>query len=307
MKNESKNIDKDTLLAKWLANEISDIDFKKLVSEKDFIAFQKIKKGIEAFEVIEKPLENSFKEIEAKIQDKNTSKVIHLYKKWAFSIAASLLLLIGLNYFFKSNTIQYKTRIGEQRTIALLDGSEVILNANSQLYFNKKNWKNKREVYLKGEAFFKVKKGNNFTVKTKNGSVTVLGTQFTVTSFSDFFKVQCFSGKVKVTQSKIEKILLPNQKFLKINGNSIVLTNINNTAPYWIKGETIFNSTPSKYVFMALKDQYGLDFKYPKSIENELFTGVFPNKDIKTAVKIISDALQLKYTINKNTVILEKK
>ncbi|HFS66806.1 MAG TPA: hypothetical protein ENK67_01185, partial [Flavobacteriia bacterium] len=131
MKNNRKNLDNDTLLAKWIANEITDSEFKNLVSKEDYIAYQKIKKGVDAYRVIEKPLEQSFQDLKAKIELNYSNKVINLYKKWAFSIAASLLLLIGINYFFKVNTLKYQTNFAEQKMIALQDGSQITLNANT--------------------------------------------------------------------------------------------------------------------------------------------------------------------------------
>ncbi len=190
MKDKEKHINDNPFLAKWLAGELSDTDLQKMVSEEDFIAFQKIKKGISAYSVLETPLEKSFKDLEAKLEAKKSLKIISLYKKWVFSIAASLVLFISLNYFFNANTTDYKTSFGEQKTVALLDGSDVVLNANSIISFNPKQWKNKRIVYLQGEAFFKVKKDKKpFEVKTQNGTIQVLGTRFNVTSYLDYFRV----------------------------------------------------------------------------------------------------------------------
>ena len=302
MKETNKNIDKDSILAKWLSGEISDEAFKKSVSKTDYLAYQKIKNGILAYDVIERPLEKSFADIESKIQIKNKSKIKYLYKKWAFSIAATFLLLLGVNYFFKASTTKYTTGIGEQKTIALLDGSEVILNANSTLFLNKN-----RDVFLNGEAFFKIKKGTSFMVKTKNGKVKVLGTKFSVASVLDYFQVNCYSGKVQVLQKNNTKILMANQSYRKINGNIAEIDQTKKHIPYWLKGETHFKSTPAKYVFKALKNQYGLKIIAKNIDDSILFTGTFPNKNKRVALDIVADALQLKYKIQNNSVTLLKK
>lgn len=308
MKNTEKHTNENPFLAKWLAGELLDTDLQKLVSKEDFIAFKKIKKGLDAYRVLETPLEKSFRDLETKLESKKSVKIIHLYKKWAFSIAASLLLFVGLNYFFKTNTILYKTSFGEQKTFALQDGSEVILNANSTISFNPKQFKNKRIVYLQGEAFFKVKKDQKpFEVKTKTGTVQVLGTQFNVRSFSDYFQVHCYSGKVKVVYKKGEKILLPNEVLSVLNGKNVHIAQNIHKSPLWIHGETSFKSTPVKYVFIALKNQYNMQIDDTKIDKNILFTGTFPNNNQDVALKIVLDALQLKAIKKENTIILEKK
>lgn len=307
MKNKLKNNDQETLLAKWMEGKISDLELKKLISKEDFIAYQKIKKGIELYEVIEKPLEKSYAEFQEKLTNAKNTKIIDLYKKWAFSIAAVLLLFFGLNYFFKAHTINYKSGIGEQKKIALLDGSEVFINANSSLTY-KKNFKTNRVLFLNGEAFFKVKKEKKpFIVKTKNGIVKVLGTQFTVVSRDDYFEVKCYKGKVQVQQNNISKILLPHFIYRKINQHKMEVLQESKNTPYWLKGETHFESTPAKYVFTALKNQYGLKIISKNIDDATLFTGTFPNKNIKVALDIVTDALQLKYKLQNNSVILLKK
>jgi ferric-dicitrate binding protein FerR (iron transport regulator) len=56
----------------------------------------------------------------------------------------------------------------------------LILNAASKLSFNEKKWADQRALTLEGEAFFKVQKGQTFSVNTTAGVITVLGTQFNV-------------------------------------------------------------------------------------------------------------------------------
>jgi ferric-dicitrate binding protein FerR (iron transport regulator) len=216
-------------------------------------------------------------------------------------------LLIGINYFFKASTVKYSTGFGEQKTFALLDGSQVTLNANSVLSYNKLLFSKKRNVFLKGEAFFKVKKGKTFTVKTPNGSVQVLGTEFSVTSYDDFFKVHCYSGKVKVVQQAVSEILLANQVYLKMNKNDFQIASDDTNIPYWLKGETSFISTPAKYVFKAFKSQYNVDIDTSKINNDILFTGTFPNKNKKIALDIIANTLHLTYKITDGKIVFEEK
>ena len=53
MESQKSNIDKDTFLAQWLEGERSDMELKNLVSDDDFNAYKKLKKGIEVAEQLD--------------------------------------------------------------------------------------------------------------------------------------------------------------------------------------------------------------------------------------------------------------
>ncbi len=109
--------------------------------------------------------------------------------------------------------------IAEKTAVELPDLSQVKLNAQSRLTFNKKSWNKKREVVLDGEAYFKVAKGSKFSVITKDGTVTVLGTQFNVKHRDNYFEVVCFEGSVGVEYKESSVTLKPGYSFLIIDGN----------------------------------------------------------------------------------------
>ena len=135
-------------------------------------------------------------------KNKNTP----IKKLWPnLTVAASIAIILGI-FLYNPQKI-YTSNYGEQISVTLPDGSEMILNAKSIASFDKSSWNVNREVSLKGEAFFKVKKGGKFTVVTDNGNISVLGTQFNVQSQDSFFEVTCFEGKVKVQSNTAKKIL----------------------------------------------------------------------------------------------------
>ncbi len=309
MNKEETKITDDTFLAKWLANEITDDQLKKLVSEKDFIAYKKLQQGISLYENLEDVNEEAYTRLKTKLAIKNKAKVRNLYYKWAISVAAVILIFITITTtYFSGKTILNKADYGQNNTIALLDGSEVILNAKSEISYQKDNWKTKREVFLIGEAFFNVKKGSTFTVHTKNGSITVLGTQFNVKSTSGYFEVICYSGKVKVTNNNKKYILNPTEGFRRINGNPFENINENNTSPNWLSDETSYKSVPLKYVLKDIENQFGVVFNSENINTDLLFTGSFTHKNKEVAFKTIFNAMELDYKIKNNKqVVLSKK
>ncbi|MEM7572797.1 MAG: FecR domain-containing protein [Bacteroidota bacterium] len=112
------------------------------------------------------------------------------YFRWIAAAAAVIILVVGFTKFLptaepSTSWIAVSTLFGEQKTVMLPDGSEVILNANSQLRYPAGEWNGiqERRVELEGEAFFKVQRqteGSPFIVESGGMEVEVLGTQFNV-------------------------------------------------------------------------------------------------------------------------------
>lgn len=295
MENNKSHTEVDTFLAKWLVGELSDAELKNRVSETDFKQYLKLKKGIEISEQLDASMDNSFKAIRTKIAMKK-KKARPLYTNWAIGVAASIVLLFGLFSLFSSNGIvENETGFGELKTIALLDGSEVILNSKSKITYDEDSWEDNRELMLDGEAYFKVEKGSKFTVNTKNGSVSVLGTQFNVNSTSDFFDVVCYEGKVKVSTKDSEHILLPSKSVRKINGFQSEDSSTQSTSPTWIAGESTFKSVPIRYVMSALEHQYNIKFSADDIDDSIVFTGSFTHNNLNLALQTVFETLNITY------------
>lgn len=120
------------------------------------------------------------------------------------AIACSLLLaasLILLNLPL-SWQADYLTGKGEQRTVTLADGSQVMLNTDTALAIH--FGKNLRRVeLLAGEAFFEVAKGKPqaFAVTVSGNEVRAVGTAFNVRRDPDQTEVQLVEGIVDLSDS----------------------------------------------------------------------------------------------------------
>lgn len=299
MKKEFLHNDSDIFLAQWLEGELSDNDLKNLISEDDFSAYLKLRKGMDVAEKLNAPVTDSFAKIKNRIENKK-QKVKPLYTNWTIGVAASIVLLFGLFTIFGNKTITTETGFGESKSIVLLDGSEVILNSKSKITYNEDNWKENRTLQLEGEAYFKVAKGETFTVQTGNGSVTVLGTQFNVNSTQDFFDVVCYEGKVSVKTSENYSVLLPNNTVRSVKGYPVVTSKNLDKKPTWIDGESTFKSVPLRYVIKALENQYNITFNAEAINKTDVFTGSFPNNNLNIALKTVFETLSISYYENEN-------
>lgn len=98
-------------------------------------------------------------------------------------------------------TLSYQTRIGQQSSAVLPDGSSVTLNTNSLIEVEYSD--NARNVYLRrGEAHFEVAKdpARPFRVHAEGGVVEAVGTAFTVQeSGADGLQVTVVEGVVNFT------------------------------------------------------------------------------------------------------------
>jgi len=300
-----------TYFADWVAGNISTEEVKVLIPEKEFIAFQKINKTIDVISKLETPLDTTLQNIKKKINNQQLDKkqtqpkVIKLYAKWAASIAAMLVLFIGISNYFDSIEVSIQSGFGEQKTVALLDNSEVILNATSSIKYDKKTWKNKRELFLDGEAYFKVTKGNSFTVNTKNGSVTVLGTHFNVNSKADYFNVICYEGKVSVKTATKEYILTPG-KGIETTNNTERALQISSNSPNWFNGISEFDNVPLKLVIDELEKQFNITFDRTTINQTRKFSGSFNNKKQKLALAAVFKPMRVIYKIKGDKIILKE-
>jgi ferric-dicitrate binding protein FerR (iron transport regulator) len=93
----------------------------------------------------------------------------------------------------------YATGIGEQRTIALSDGSFVELNARSRLYVRLTDRRQRDVTLLEGQALFRVAKDAQrpFVVRAGDAQVRAVGTEFDVYKKQSETVVTVVEGRVE--------------------------------------------------------------------------------------------------------------
>ncbi len=122
--------------------------------------------------------------------------------KWAAAtaLAASLAAIVWLLAPIElRDPGAIKTARGEQRTVALSDGSTVQINTDS-LFVARMNERERRVELLRGEAFFNVVRdpARPFVVKAGASEVRVVGTQFSVREHGGKLEVIVKEGTVNV-------------------------------------------------------------------------------------------------------------
>jgi transmembrane sensor len=130
-----------------------------------------------------------------------------LQRRWkaVAAVAAAIIIAIPTGWLAADrwlNPSHIRTAIGEQRSIALADGSLVQLNTNSELRIDLKPHE-RRIILRRGEARFTVAKDPNrpFLVETPQATVRALGTVFNVQIARQGTDVAVLEGHVEVTRA----------------------------------------------------------------------------------------------------------
>lgn len=242
---------------------------------------------------------------------------------WQY-IAASItgvLLLVGLWYLFPQNdVITYHTNFGETQEIILPDGSQVTLNANSTLQFHADDFKkSSRNVWMQGEAFFKVKKVNiqpgtatKFFVHTDDLEIEVLGTQFNVNTRRTSTKVVLSEGKVRLSINRLqdnEPVSMEPGEMVTFtpDQNAVSKENVNvdiHTA--WKQQIVIFDDTPLQEIIELLEDTYGLQIKLKKKeAAHRRYNGRFENPQPDKILMFVTQTFGLEIEHYGNVIILK--
>ena len=233
----------------------------------------------------------------------------------AMKIAAVFAINIACGtYFYKSeirkrgeamNTITVPA--GQRANLTLPDGTNVWLNARSEMRYPAAFTGNKREISLDGEAYFEVthKGGKPFVVRTDKCNVEVLGTKFNVEAYSDSedFCTSLMEGSVRVSDKKKPSeslVLAPNQQVSWINGH-LQSKPIADFDPFrWKEGLICFKSMHFKELMSRFEKCYGIHIiiENPK-LADYICSGKFRISDgIDKALRILQK--DAKYTFERN-------
>ncbi|MBV6646931.1 MAG: FecR domain-containing protein [Cyclobacteriaceae bacterium] len=191
------------------------------------------------------------------------------------------------------------------KEINLPDGSIVTMNTGSNLTYTEGET---RDVVFEGEGFFKVVKGSRFVVKTKLGTVTVLGTSFNIYARGDQFTTICKTGKVQVVvpDKQYNEVITPGKGITASTDTIKVFQQIPELIGQWRKGEFYFDRRPVTEVLDEVRRQYDIDIQMD-SLEDQLFSGYFTKQDLPTALSMVCDPLGLSYEIlDEKTVVIRR-
>ena len=235
-------------------------------------------------------------ELIRKIRQTPLVRTLPVQRVW--TVAAGIILLAAFVSFLRFYSSSITVPAGVHQTAVLPDGSEVKMNAESSLTYYPFWWPFERKLTFDGEGFFNVRKGKKFTVYSSRGTTRVLGTSFNILSREEVYKVTCITGKVSVSNSPQNKvILLPNsQAEILANGTIRVNKEIDVTPEIsWKNDLFLFTATPLRQVFKEIERQYAVTIQLDV-MSHDLYTGNFNrSSQIEEVLGFVCPAAGLKF------------
>lgn len=238
-----------------------------------------------------------------------------LYPLWR--VAAAVILLLGVGFIAQKYLAPSPDMIavisGEQmKEVVLPDGSRVTLNSQAELLYPEKFSRRKRELKLKGEAFFEVVSNPSlpFQVDVDNKAlVRVLGTSFNIDqdASGESISVQVMEGKVAFSSSEgsDEIILIKDEQANLVAGIVAREDTVDRNFLSWITGTLFFVNASIGEVIMELQAHYKVEIELSMNVPEELsFTSTLDNQDLESVLDEISLVLGLNYQYEKEKVVI---
>lgn len=270
---------------------------------------------------------------------------------WRLAVVAACIagLIFSISYFTtpiqKSNTASFNALIpqsavtkinstGQAQVVILPDDSKVTLQPTSSVNYPKQFAADKREVYLKGEAFFQITKNplKPFLVYYDNIVTKVLGTSFNINTnlATGHIEVVVKTGKVQVYENeKLFKgneannavIIKPNQKAIYKEESRLFQTTLVETPQPIVDNEAlntdsipidkepfIYQQAKLSHIFQHLIKKYGIEIVVENDDINDcLFTGDISDNNLYNKLKIICLTTNASYEINGTTILIKGK
>ncbi|MBO9204178.1 MULTISPECIES: FecR family protein [Niastella] len=238
---------------------------------------------------------------------------------WMKAAAVITALLIGglvLYYVRKPAYTYISTPYAAIKTVWLPDSSEVVLNANSSIRFNRKRTNGKREVWLTGEAFFKVRHidkagtAQPFAVYASDAVIEVLGTEFNVKAINNTTGVLLQQGKVRfsIPASNATTIMQPNEYCQFSTGQGKISTRVANPVLFtsWLDHKYRFEKATVQNVCETLKEYFGFDFIIERPVlKTQVISGTLELQNLETTLFVLHELLHTTIVATNKQVVIK--
>ncbi len=313
------------IITKYLNNQCS--EGEQVLVEAWYKSFERNPDGIS--DLNDDDREELIQRVRQNIDKKIKPIQIYSPQRWvwyASGIAAMLLIVIGLSFYFNpksdnnlsriksdiplSDWAKYENSSAKILKISLPDGSTVWLQPKTQLSYNQSD-RVYRQVNLRGEAFFEVKRDEARPFLIYSGKMTtkVLGTSFNVKAYpeSEKFEVSVVTGKVSVmNESEKEIFITPKQQVVLENKSDVLTINElpKNKTFYWELASLTFDNTSMQSVVDNIENNFNVKIHLSLALKNCRLSGNFDQEHLSTILEIICKSIDAEYVMDGQEIYL---
>lgn len=317
-----------TQLAKYLASESSRDEERELEcqiridkeTEEEFVSAQKSWDEA-SYSLLYQSIdsEKAFNNVKQMLSPTVPVRRFSTNQLW-MGIAASLAFFVMSWALWNSHTHSSEQIVNKELIVAsnqthsvvLNDGTKVDLNGGSQFAYPNSFEGNKREVVLKGEAFFNVaaNKEKPFLINAGPVVVRVVGTKFNVKAFDNqLIEVVVEEGVVEVTGKSETVVLTKGYRAAFDRQSGILVKSLNENPNFnaWNTRQIIFKETSLNEVATILKDVYKVNVVIDDSLLlNRKLSATFHDQSIDYVLDVVSRTFHLNYEFDNGAYHLKK-
>lgn len=249
-------------------------------------------------------------------------KITHVaFRKRIWDItrtAVAILLPLFLLYHFmgqptikrsKPELITLVSAPGIVTKTVLPDGSEVWLNAQSELTYPQRFSGKERKVSVSGEAYFKVSadKKNRFTVEIPGDViVSAFGTEFNIHAYRDEpnYQVTLTQGNIEVetTRSMKKEMLGVGQKAIltPTTGDFSIAQADIYVETAWKDGKMVFRREKLETIAQKLSRKFGVIIRLEgDTLKDYEYTATFTDETLEDVLDLLKRSAPITYSISK--------
>lgn len=278
------------------------------------------------------------------------------YRNRLAAAASIVLLIVSLSVYYsarqhsnsaspqvaesKEAVVELETGKGARLKKVLPDGTEVWLNGDSHLSYNRDFGKRKREITLVGEAFFDVAHNTRapLTVHAKDVNILVTGTAFNVRSYpgDDEVETALIRGSVEVSsRNRPERVvrLKPNEKITigpddpvqspsfkapeadkKPEPAPIYQIEVLKESPLadmipevsWVENVLLFDNEPFGQVIDKMEKWYNVEIQIQnQQLKSRRFSGVFKDENVIQALEALQIIISFQFEQREKMIVIK--
>ncbi|MGN0280743.1 MAG: FecR family protein [Prevotella sp.] len=205
--------------------------------------------------------------------------------------------------------------VGKSYTIVLADGTQVWMYTGSRLTYPSQFIGDERNVYLYGEAYFKVAKDaeHPFVITTENAEVRVLGTELNVSCYnasSSHVALITGSAEVKAKSSDSFVRLVPGQGATITASSDVTVASEDMVGyEYWRNGYIYFDDASLMDVALAIGRWYNVNVDFTDKTLQDLKLRYFCRRDesLRRAIDLLNGFESFSASLEGETLKIGKK